>query len=127
SILIHYAVVKGLGIHGIYRQAGDTLIKFNTDRPAGMKTGIFYPPNSEHQFGADVARSINDTLLRVAPEPADKGQTPVLLDFEPSYGSTQFWQEFISTYRALRPGRVTDFTREPFKATELPAQDRLNA
>lgn len=123
-----WSKVKALGITGIYLNAADpavTAAKIVEVRGLGFKVGIFYPANTEHQFGADVARAID--TYRKSRFLNDAGQTPVLLDFEPSAGSVQFWQDFITTYRALLPGRVTDFTPEPFKATSLPVRALLNA
>ncbi len=142
SFNIPYAALTALGINGIFRHAGDTLAKFNADRSAGFKTGIFYPASSQYQDGAVVAKLVSDDLTRLALN--DGGQTPVLLDFEPSYGSAPFWRDFlwgkidVGTGAAIRgwrgtggldngggyrPGRVTDFTPEPFQAVNLPCAD----
>jgi hypothetical protein len=126
SFGVPYAALRGLGINGVYfnAAAAGTPARLGVV-PADFARGIFYPANTERQWGADVARAINDYRKRVFPN--DGGQTAVLLDFEPSGGSAQFWLDFISQYRTLMPGRVTDFTPEPFKATALPVQDLLNA
>jgi len=142
SFNIPYAALSGLGITGIFRHAADTVAKFNADRAAGFKTGVFFPASTTNQLGTDVARLVNDVRLRVALN--DGGATPFLLDFEPSHGSTAFWKAFLwgtpgkRGYRGSNgmfsmdgsgymPGRVTDFTPEPFKATELPVSDLLVA
>jgi hypothetical protein len=120
--------VRSLGITGIYLNAADPLATagmITWVRGLGFKVGIFYPANTEYQFGADVARAID--AYRRSHFSNDGGQTPVLLDFEPSGGSSQFWRDFILVYRQLMTGRVTDFTPEPFKATELPVSDLLTA
>jgi hypothetical protein len=120
--------VRGLGITGIYLNAADpsvTAAKILEVRGLGFKVGVFYPAHTEFQFGADVARAID--AYRRSHFLNDGGQTPVLLDFEPSDGSVGFWTDFISTYRSLLPGRVTDFTPEPFKAQLLPVSVLLNA
>jgi hypothetical protein len=128
SFNLPYESIKALGINGLYLPAADsttTPAKIQEARNAGFKVGVFYPASSTFQFGHEVAQAINAYRQRVFLN--DGGQTPVLLDFEPSDGSVAFWKDFISTYRALLPGRVTDFTPEPFKAGALPVADLLNA
>jgi hypothetical protein len=126
SFGVPYAALRGLGINGVYfnAAAAGTPARLGVV-PADFARGIFYPANTEHMFGAQVAASINE--YRKKWFPADSGRTAVLLDFEPSSGSVQFWLDFIATYRLLMPGRVTDFTPEPFKATALPVRQLLAA
>src|SRR6476469_3593200 len=125
SISIPYNKLRDLGVTGIYLNAADPLatdLKRREVVQNGFKCGLFYPANTEHQFGKDVATLVSQKLAQFAKTENDvggAGQTPVLLDFEPSFGSVTFWQDFMSVYRSLRPGRVTDFTPEPFKAADL--------
>ena len=120
------AAVKALGIDGIYfnAAAAGTPARIAPTRAAGFKVGIFYPASSAGN-GADVAKAVNAYRLKVFNN--DGGQTPILLDFEPSAGGAQFWLDFIAVYRGLLPGRVTDFTPEPFKGADLPVQALLDA
>lgn len=125
---IPYQKLRDLGITGIYLSAQDNLAtkaKRAEVVGAGFKVGLFYPGNSLHMDGVQTARDVEARLVAFAG--ADGGQTGVLLDFEPSDGSAPFWQAFLPEWRALRPGRVTDMTPEPFKAFVLPLTDILNA
>lgn len=125
---IPYDKLKTLGINGIYLSAQDNLAtKAKRDEAIGkgFKTGFFYPGNGVHMDGTQTARDLDARLTTFAG--ADNGQTAVLLDFEPSDGSAPFWGKFLPEWRALRPGRVTDMTPEPFKAYVLPVNDILGA
>ena len=133
---IPYDKFKTLGVDLIYLNAADpaaTSAKRKEVLSKGFRCGLFYPASTEHQFGDDVAALVSAELTDFTKDPvtgkpaSDNGQTPVLLDFEPSYGSVKFWMDFIVIYRNLRPGRVTDFTPEPFKAADLPLTAILNA
>jgi hypothetical protein len=125
---VPYQKLKDLGIDGIYFSAQD-MAAAKSHRlealSAGFKVGLFYPGNSQFMDGLQTARSVDAALTTFAG--ADGGQTPVLLDFEPSDGSVPFWNGFVGEWRALRPGRVTDMTPEPFKAAVLPVDLLLNA
>ena len=120
---IPYQAFRDLGINLIYLRPQDNLAT-NAKRKEivgqGFMCGIAYPANPQFMNGDAVAKQIHDYLNTFAPN--DNGQTPVMLDFEPSDGSTAFWAAFVAAWRALRPGRVTDFTPEPFKASVLPLQ-----
>jgi hypothetical protein len=142
---IPYQPLRDLGVTGIYLWAPDNQAT-NTRRleivGQGFKCGLGYPADTRYMYGDAVAKLASDRLAQFAP--SDAGQTPVLLDFEPSYGSTQFWLDFIYgsaerqtkgwrgingalSVNAPRYYRVTDFTPEPFKATQLPVQAFLDA
>jgi hypothetical protein len=125
---IPYQKLRDLGITGIYLSAQDNLAT-RTKRAEvvnqGFKVGLFYPGNSQFQDGVQTARDVEAHLELFAG--ADNGQTAILLDFEPSDGAVPFWNAFVGEWRALRPGRVTDFTPEPFKASALPVSLLLNA
>lgn len=127
SFGLDYSKIRDLGITGIYFSAvaAGTPTRIPQARAAGFKVGIFYPASTQHQFGGDVARAIDAYRKRVFLN--DGGQTPILLDFEPEDGSVGFWNDFIFVYRSALPGRVTDFTPAPFKATVLPVPALLNA
>lgn len=125
---IPYDDLKALGINGIYLSAQDNLAtkaKRAEVVSKGFKVGLFYPGSGLFQDGAQAARAVEARLVEFAG--ADNGQTAVLLDFEPSQGSAPFWTSFVPEWRALRPGRVTDMTPEPFKAFVLPVDLLLNA
>ena len=125
---IPYQKLKALGITGIYLSAQDNLAtraKRQEVIDQGFKVGLFYPGNSQFQNGVQVARDVDAKLTTFAG--SDSGQTAVLLDFEPSDGSTSFWQAFLPEWRALRSGRVTDMTPEPFKGSVIPLTGILNA
>jgi hypothetical protein len=146
SFNLPFDKIKALGITGLYLPATDTLARYNSCRAAGFKVGVFYPASTT-QDGPTVALHVNETRLRLALN--DSGATPFLLDFEPSAGSSTFWTEFLwgtrveqdsgSWVRGYRgtggynngggymPGRVTDFTPEPFKGTSLPCSDLIAA
>jgi hypothetical protein len=125
SFQIDFAKAKALGITGLYYDRSVTLSQLNLARQNMPKVGLFETADTRTETGVAVATRINGDRLRLAAN--DGGQTPILLDFEPSTGSVQFWLDFIAEYRRLMPGRVTDFTPEPFKATVLPVADLLNA
>lgn len=141
SFNLPYDKIKSLGITGLYLPAWFPWTRFNEARSTGFKVGVFYPADTRNQSGTDVALHINETRLRVALN--DGGATPFLLDFEPSDGSSTFWKEFLwgrpigtRGYRGMgganngggyMPGRVTDFTPEPFKGIALPCSDLIAA
>ena len=141
SFTLPFQKIKDLGITGLYLPASDTLARYNACRTAGFKVGVFYPASTTTQSGPDVALHVNESRLRLALN--DGGATPFLLDFEPSAGSSQFWKDFLwgtadgkRGYRGTNglnngggymPGRVTDFTPEPFKGTSLPCSDLVAA
>ena len=125
SFQIDFAKAKALGITGLYYDRSVTLAQLNVARQNMPKVGLFETANTTTEDPWAVAKRINDDRLRLCA--GDNGQTPILLDFEPSAGATPFWLDFITQYRAFMPGRVTDFTPEPFKATALPVADLLNA
>jgi hypothetical protein len=125
SFQIDFAKCKTLGITGLYYDRSVTTAQFITAKANMPKVGLFETADTRTETGVAVAQRINNDRLRLANN--DGGQTPILLDFEPSNGSVQFWLDFIAEYRRLMPGRVTDFTPEPFKATVLPVADLLNA
>lgn len=122
-----YKALHDLGITGLYFSAAAAGFYANCvlARAQGFKAGVFYPAHPQYMYGADVANSINAMRLKWFPQ--DSGQTPILLDFEPEEGSVPFWTDFIPAYRTKMPGRVTDFTPAPFKATVLPVRQLLNA
>jgi hypothetical protein len=147
SFNLPFDKIKSLGITGLYLPASDTLTRYNACRAAGFRVGVFYPASTTQLDGPTVALHVNESRLRLALN--DGGATPFLLDFEPSAGSSQFWKEFLwgtrqeqdsgSWVRGYRgtggynngggymPGRVTDFTPEPFKGTSLPCSDLIAA
>src|SRR5260370_33957739 len=90
SFNLDYLKIKGLGITGLYFNAADSTApnKILQTRANGMKAGVFYPANTEHQFGHEVAQAINAYRLKWLV--GDGGQTPILLDMEPSAGSVDF-------------------------------------
>ena len=124
---VPYQKLKDLGVNGIYFSAMDDQAKAarTVALGAGFKVGFFYPGNSLHMDGNQTARDVDAKLTLFTG--ADHGQTAVLLDVEPSDGSVPFWNAFVAEWRALRPGRVTDMTPEPFKAASLPVDLLLNA
>jgi hypothetical protein len=144
---IPYQALRDLGITGIYLWAPDNLAtpqKRLEVVGAGFKCGLGYPADTRFQLGDDVARLASARLTAFIGTAGDGGQTPVLLDFEPSQGSAQFWLDFIwgsaaratkgwrgingiSSTGAPRYYRVTDFTPEPFKGTALPCSDLVAA
>ena len=144
---IPYQAFRDLGITGIYLWAPDNLAtpaKRLEVIGAGFKCGLGYPADTRFQYGDDVARLASARLTNFIGLGGDSGQTPVLLDFEPSQGSAQFWLDFIwgstarltkgwrgingiSSVGAPRYYRVTDFTPEPFKGTALPCSDLIAA
>src|SRR6266542_40423 len=99
---IPYQKFRDLGIGGIYLWAPDNLAT-STQRiyivNQGFRCGLGYPADTRYQYGADVAKLISQRLasfLGLAGSPdSDNFNCPVLLDFEPSYGSTQFWKDFL--------------------------------
>lgn len=146
---IPYDKFQALGVTGIYLWAPDNLAT-NAKRleivGKGFKCGLGYPADTRYQYGDYVAKLFSDRLAQFALN--DAGQTPALCDFEPTHGSVQFWLDFIYgsasrltkgwrgingsfNVNAPRYYRVTDFTPEPFKGTQLPVGDlkaaRFNA
>jgi hypothetical protein len=143
---IPYDKIKSYGITGLYLAAQDDLATSAKRLEAitkGFKVGLFYPASADHQYGDMVAKAASDRLTKFTADPvtgkpaSDAGQTPVLLDFEPSYGSVNFWLDFlwgnetngtrgwrgsvgIDNAQGYRPGRVSDMTPEPFKGADLP-------
>ena len=125
---IPYAKIKGLGVDLLYLNPADpqvTTAKIKEARGAGFVVGLIVFVDTRAESGADAAKRANDYRIRLAS--GDAGVTPFLIDAEPSNGSVQFWLDFIAAYRAVMPGRVTDFTPEPFKAAVLPVNYLLNA
>lgn len=126
--VLPYAKIKSYGIDGIYFNYQDGMAT-NAKRLEALNAGIasvgLFCPIESSANGAYSALQISQRLSQFAVN--DAGQTPVLLDVEPSVGSVPFWNSFIPRWRELRPGRVTDFTPEPYKAADLPLADLLAA
>lgn len=148
---IPFQKLRDLGISGIYLWASDPQATDDKRREIvsqGFACGLGYPANTEYMRGDDVARLASARLAgfaRTEAQVGGAGSTPFLCDFEPSYGSTQFWRDFIygnaarqtrgwrgrygvySLNDGYRGYRVTDMTPEPFKASQLPASDLSRA
>ena len=123
SFNIPYASLKKYGISGIYVLQDDPKAygKRNEIVNAGMKAGIMV--RTYDGTPAQTAQLASEDLTRFAGN--DGGQTAVLLDYEPS--NRDFLTEFVGEWRKIRPGRVTDFTPEPFKGQYLPQQYLLDS
>lgn len=141
---IPYDALRKLGVTGIYLSRVDPLAT-NAKRleviNSGFKCGYFAGWNTTNGVrGDEVARRFSSDLAAFAQN--DQGQTPVLLDFEPSSGATQFWLDFlwgrpgtkawrgingIATEQAPRYFRVTDFYGEGYFLSGVPIADVLKA
>jgi len=122
SFNIPYAKLKSLGIDGVYVTQDDPACYSKRQEivNAGMKPGIMV---RTFDFTPEATARLADMDLdRFAKN--DGGQTAVLLDYEPA--NRDFYVRFVQEWRKLRPGRVTDFTPEPFKGGIMPQQFLLD-
>src|SRR6266576_457186 len=83
SFQIDFAKCKSLGITGLYYDRSVTTAQFITAKANMPKVGLFETADTRTDAGVAVAQKINSDRLRLANN--DGGQTPVLLDFEPSH------------------------------------------
>lgn len=104
---------RSYGITRLYWEARDPAINaglFLAIRERGFEVGIMRDPNWSHATAIDLARELDDNLIRLG---ANSLQCAVLVDYEGHEES--YMRAFVREWRDLRPNRVTGWTLEPYQ------------